>query len=397
MAHINFMLGWFAFWLTMISTFVCLYQLAFIEGSRKRAKAISRKVKTSSGPAIGRSFDNISRFFAFIFGERILSFQSLYKSFLLSLLIFLISLEIAVLTTSDIRKSIAITINNWHNDLRSPETLHFSVLFSLCIAVIGILFEFLYVAKTRLSIRIVSRSSTNIMGLVVILGDIASTIAMFVLLNSTLILMSAFCLHWVVKDQLLDDTIEVHGVINNLEADYVLPIGPRQRDPTSGDGFKTVSPYPTEGIYKLLIADIYKQSVAHFEEGFSRYHTISIGFVSNKRQKDEHSVDLVQKVAKMNGESPEDMDKYGAVYPGYEIDFPLTTMLVSSFSLVIWVGLSSFIFLFSRSLFELNDFLRKSFVFIHGNPEFILKYGILSSVLVAVAGGILIPMIFDIK
>ena len=382
MSYIAFLAAWSAIWLPLIAIFFTLYDIASKSESKKHAEAFVQD--KSIVFALREAFAWASGFSSRVFGEKLVSLNAFFWSFGLSLAIAIIAFSIAMLTTSDMRYEFKPLIDDWGKG-QAADLLHFSVASDFCLFLFCIVVEFIYVTKSRYLLRYITYESGLWAVPAIVAFDFLTTILLFILVTPALILLFAYGFFLIYHAQLngiLDLSPEPQlplGGVNYLASDFAISESARRFWPSElSKYFHTSSPLY---LYRLIVDNLLWQMYEHVQERFSVYHSLAVGFTLNYPESASEAAPTLELMTQQFGH----LIGPGEIYKGFNIEYPLTTMMVSAFSTLIWTIFSAIVFFISTALYRTIHSYRVLFLSLHERP-YLAQLGTVIAILIYMIG-----------
>jgi hypothetical protein len=351
-AYVGFLVIWIPFWFGLAGLFLTLWGIALDENSTRYA--ISYVGDKSVGAFLSRSVSWATRFSNRFFGDRLISFRAFGVGLLISVVVYSISYGIMLVTTPDQLHGVLALRNSW-NTTTAPSILHFSIYSDFALAFLSLVAEFIYVLKSRYLLKRLNYDSSLRLVTIILIGDVISTFMVFVVITPMLIAAFGFVFFYLFHSQLQGDiTIpnpyNTANLIESLDPSYYVVVNGKPFYPPVATVFS---------IYPILFENICTQTMEHFREGFSIYHQVDFS-VALKTPLPEH---------------PATVEIYGhqvpveSSYAEYNVFYPLSTLLSSAFSTLLWTGTSVLVYVVSKCLYSTINISRVIFLKLHKRPE----------------------------
>lgn len=412
MDYIKFWAAWFSFWATIIGTLGSLYGIVYNEESKRCAVDFVQDSSILS--SLRSSLTASSRISSVIFGRKIISLKAFIRGIILSVFVFIIAFFVAVATTPELNGQLRDSIVHWNDNQFPVKIQHWAVYSSFIVAIICLVLEFLYVCKSRFILTFVDYNERMYKVVFLFATDVITTLCLFLIITPALITASSFMFYHAFSSELMHGLVEIEhvwGTPNVLGAtSIVIPIEDNAIIPRNGQKDIIYRDHVTPvGVYKYLLEGLYENILGELKDRTYRYMKVS--GISNEIYHIEVNgkVVSVPELYKSTSDTVYSAEKVfisnsltrgGFVEEGndtnlrmtYGIYYPISTMLSSAFATCIWVALCMAILIILRTLYYMVDGFRRLFFHIHMYPKSILKYGMLPCGIMAVVGGIIIPL-----
>lgn len=350
----EFWLPWSAWWFG-VATF--LISFMFVVANQNAAKFLAEgPIYALASRAVYAAYKMADDFF----GHRLLSYRAFVSSIALSTLAFLISFLIAAVTIPDF----------WHpfrdifrtNHWETPQFSRYEIVTSwatLVLVFVGLLFEFIYVTKSRLILRTLRVEQSYARLLAIFLIDIASTFFIYILMTplTMLIVLNVFGAITSSID-VKDSTLAVLGW-TTAPKDVPLPI--------IFDATNFFQAYPK------IVQEILRDVVVHIRAHFVEYHYFIVAPIIH--------IPGTQEYQRAIGFDVRHAIAIGPV-------FPETTMLASAFATTAWVGIAALVLSVVRLSCHTFRTARRTFEYLHLRPH-VLFWLAIGSVVICIVGGII--------
>jgi hypothetical protein len=351
--YLSFWSAWFSWWTIIISLEFAIYQIAIADGS----KVIARSFVQSSRAAriLSHAFYISSELTNVIFGPFLVSWRAFFRSCFLSGVVFIIALLVAIATTSNWPANTLEWFFSWSTPADPPLAHGWAMTGTFSLILFWLVFEFLYVIKSRWLIRFIGANMKWYSVIVIFETDISTTLLLLIIIGPLpLLIFGTVFLH------------AAGAVLNHHFIDvgsYLL------------EGYDPLKWF----VYRDMVHEGIKAIVVPLRGDFT-YHVLQIGSVVDPDCRFQYSG--VTKIMEL-------VQCHSSVMYEDHVTFPLTTMIVSALATAIWMTTCATTLLVAKAW----NVPRKAFLWFHDNPTKILTRGILPTIVISIVGGLLIPVL----
>lgn len=334
-----------SFWIAWISIWLCIFSIMFaslIGFSCAAREQVNRYINGTPIPSPTAAAVNISSHMAdFIFGNRLFYFFGFIRSVFFSVIIGIIFFIVAYVTTPGLSGIKNYFLSPLENGLDIKSILSMSPVLTLILSFISMLFEYVYVAKSRWILRNIKYYTTIYKVIFIWSLDIISTIGLFIIITPIILIIVSKSLDLFIND-IQGKLIEIEFTYSYSDTDPII----------FSDNTLVLYEHTTKGLYHDVIS--------HIESGLTQYSVIKI-----RRQ------------------LKEELDKECSDYNKllfYQINrechitfvgmaYLTTTMLATAFGTNIWVTICAIILISYRIIGNSIYGARRLFIWVYDNPN----------------------------
>ena len=343
-------------WASLCSSIIAIpaILLAATSGPRAREHVLEYQEHLSQPSFLARAFAFSYNRSTALFGPRLLSWRAFAWGFVISLSVFVASLMFTFLITPNF----SITFGDYGTSLLFNIVNIYDASFSILLTLCGLVFEFIFVVKSRWLLRLLKTALPWYACLGVGILDIVTTYILFLIVTPLFLIFFSYTAMLPIHSLLDSDYITISDTrtVDSRTAERLHVSITRPMHITTNQIFN-VSGHPIQtkivdrqqnkvtlpntsviNLYEILFLTLADIALDHITEHFASYHSISVGNLLKEEYWVTQSDYNKAHPGQVSEEFNTDADAAGSVSIDIRANYPLTSMLITASSTTIWMG-----------------------------------------------------------